>query len=55
MRYFILGAGMTGRELARVLRERGHHVIGSTTTPEKVEALAEHFDEVRVLRGFNLD
>jgi nucleoside-diphosphate-sugar epimerase len=51
MRYFILGAGMTGRELARALRERGHHVIGSTTTPEKVAGLAEHFDEVRVLRG----
>jgi nucleoside-diphosphate-sugar epimerase len=51
MRYFILGAGMTGRELARALRERGHHVIGSTTTPEKVASLAEHFDEVRVLRG----
>jgi nucleoside-diphosphate-sugar epimerase len=51
MRYFILGAGMTGRELARVLREQGHHVVGSTTTPEKVASLAEHFDEVRVLRG----
>jgi nucleoside-diphosphate-sugar epimerase len=55
MRYFILGAGMTGRELARVLRERGHHVVGSTTTPEKVDGLAPHFDEVRVLRGSDRD
>jgi nucleoside-diphosphate-sugar epimerase len=55
MRYFILGAGMTGRELARLLRERGHQVVGSTTTPEKVAGLAEHFDEVRVLRGSDRD
>jgi nucleoside-diphosphate-sugar epimerase len=51
MRYFILGAGLAGRELSRVLREQGHTVIGSTTTPEKVEGLLESFDEVRVLRG----
>jgi nucleoside-diphosphate-sugar epimerase len=51
MRYFILGAGLAGRELARVLRDQGHQVIGTTTTPEKVAGLQESFDEVRVLRG----
>ena len=51
MRYFVLGAGLTGQAVARELRAGGHYVIGSTTTPAKVEALQEHFDEVRVLRG----
>ncbi len=51
MRYFVLGAGLAGRELARVLRAQGHQVIGTTTTPEKVDALRESFDDVRVLRG----
>jgi nucleoside-diphosphate-sugar epimerase len=51
MRYFVLGAGLAGRELARALRAQGHQVIGTTTTPEKVDALRESFDDVRVLRG----
>jgi nucleoside-diphosphate-sugar epimerase len=55
MRYFILGAGLTGRELARLLRAQGHTVIGSTTTEAKVEQLRESFDEVRVLRGSDRD
>ena len=37
MRYFVLGAGLAGREIARVLHEQGHEVIGSTTTPAKVD------------------
>jgi nucleoside-diphosphate-sugar epimerase len=55
MRYFILGAGLAGREIARVLRAQGHQVIGTTTTPEKVAGLQESFDEVRVLRGSDRD
>lgn len=55
MRYFILGAGLAGREIARVLRVQSHEVIGSTTTPEKVEGLRESFDDVRVLRGSDRD
>jgi nucleoside-diphosphate-sugar epimerase len=55
MRYFILGAGLAGRELARELRAQGHQVIGSTTTPEKVDGLLASFDEVRVLRGSDRD
>ena len=55
MRYFVLGAGLAGRELARVLRDQGHQVIGTTTTPEKVDALRASFDDVRVLRGSDRD
>ena len=55
MRYFVLGAGLAGREIARLLREQGHEVIGSTTTPAKVDGLREFFDDVRVLRGSDRD
>lgn len=55
MRYFVLGAGLAGREIARVLHERGHEVIGTTTTPSKVEGLRKFFDDVRVLKGSDTD
>jgi nucleoside-diphosphate-sugar epimerase len=51
MRVLIVGCGLVGKELARQLRADGHHVIGTTTTPAKVEALSEVCDEVAVLRG----
>lgn len=51
MHVFILGMGHVGKALAAELRAVGHRVTGSTTTPEKVESLAEHADEVVVLRG----
>jgi nucleoside-diphosphate-sugar epimerase len=51
VRYFVLGAGLAGKEIARVLRAQGHEVVGSTTTPAKVDGLRECFDDVRVLRG----
>ena len=47
MQIFILGIGHVGKALAARLRADGHRVTGSTTTPEKVEALREHADEVR--------
>jgi len=43
--------GLVGGELAVQLRASGHTVIGTTTTPAKVEALRERADEVLVLRG----
>lgn len=55
MRYFILGAGLAGKAIARVLREQGHEVIGTTTTPAKVADLKAYFDDVRVLRGSDTD
>jgi len=51
MRVLIVGCGLVGKELARQLRQDGHHVIGTTTTPAKVAALEEICDEVAVLTG----
>ncbi|TKB46055.1 NAD-dependent epimerase/dehydratase family protein [Thalassotalea mangrovi] len=51
MNVFILGLGNVGKALADTLRAQGHHVEGSTTTPAKVESLAQHVDKVHVLRG----
>jgi nucleoside-diphosphate-sugar epimerase len=51
MRTLIVGCGLVGKELARQLRAEGHYVIGTTTTPAKVQALQEVCDEVVVLAG----
>ena len=51
MRYLILGAGLVGTGLARQLRAEGHQVVGTTTTPAKVDKLKENFDDVRVVEG----
>lgn len=40
MRISIIGLGWLGIPLAKSLLASGHHVIGSTTTPEKVEKIA---------------
>ena len=51
MRILILGLGNIGRSLAERLRADGHVVVGTTTTPEKVDALKQHVDDVAVLFG----
>lgn len=51
MRVLVLGCGLVGKELARQLRAEGHQVVGTTTTPGKVETLKEFCDDVAVLRG----
>jgi nucleoside-diphosphate-sugar epimerase len=51
MRVLIVGCGLVGKELATRLRAQGHYVVGTTTTPAKVPALAEVCDEVAVLSG----
>lgn len=47
----ILGLGHVGKALAQRLRAGGIRVIGTTTTPEKVEGLRAFADEVHVARG----
>ena len=51
MRVLVVGAGLVGRELAGRLKEQGHEVVATTTTPEKVASLQEVASEVHVLRG----
>ena len=51
MKVTVIGSGLVGAEVGRRLRADGHHVVGTTTTPEKVATLGEAFDEVLVLRG----
>lgn len=51
MKVLVLGCGFVGTDLARRLVAGGHHVVGTTTTPEKVEALSVVCSEVQVLRG----
>lgn len=55
MRILILGLGNIGKTLAERLRSQGHFVIGTTTTPEKVEGLRKIVDEVSVLFGHESD
>lgn len=51
MRVLIIGCGLVGKALAGRLRRAGHTVVGTTTTPAKVEELARLCDQVEVLRG----
>lgn len=51
MKIMILGLGHVGKALAQNLRQLGHTVVGSTTTPAKVTDLEKLVDEVFVLRG----
>jgi nucleoside-diphosphate-sugar epimerase len=51
MRVLIIGCGLVGKQLAKRLRAERHHVIGTTTTPAKVQALSEVCSEVKALRG----
>ena len=55
MNVLILGLGNVGKALAVALREAGHTVAGTTTTPEKVDSLRAIADEVHVLRGSEAD
>ena len=50
-RVLIIGVGLVGRRLAAGLRAEGHHVTGTTTTPDKVADLRDGCDEVLLLRG----
>ena len=52
MRVCVIGSGLVGSELGRLLRAEGDTVVvGTTTTAERVESLRSVFDDVRVVRG----
>lgn len=51
----ILGLGHVGKALAQRLRATGVRVIGTTTTPNKVDGLKAFADEVHVARGTDAD
>ncbi|MFT5223037.1 MAG: nucleoside-diphosphate-sugar epimerase [Glaciecola sp.] len=55
MKILILGVGLVGSALATQLRAAGHTVVGTTTTPGKVDALSAICDEVHVLKGSDRD
>ncbi|WP_262849067.1 NAD-dependent epimerase/dehydratase family protein [Mumia quercus] len=55
MKILVLGAGLVGSMAATTLRERGHHITVTTTTPAKEAGLRERFDDVAVLRGSDRD
>jgi nucleoside-diphosphate-sugar epimerase len=50
VKVLVLGCGLVGTQVARTLRADGHHVTGTTTTPEKREPLLDSCDEVLLLR-----
>ena len=49
MKIAIIGCGWVGKRLAKYLVEKGHHVIATRTSAEKVESLKEVASEVHVL------
>lgn len=51
MKILILGMGHVGKALAGRLRKGGHYVVGTTTTPGKLESLTGHAHRVCVVRG----
>ncbi len=55
MRILCIGSGLVGSRFGALARAAGHTVMGTTTTPEKLETLAGTFDEVALLRGSDRD
>ncbi len=55
MKILLLGMGFIGTKTAELLKQNGHHVIGTTTTPSKVDSLKAICDDVLILRGDEVD
>ena len=49
MKVLILGMGHAGKAIAQRLRASGHQIVGTTTTPGKVDELKTLADAVAVL------
>ena len=54
-RICIVGIGWLGEELGVALKKLGHHVIGTTTSKTKVDALEKEIDKVKVLKMNDYD
>ena len=55
MNILLLGMGFIGTKTAALLKQRGHHIVGTTTTPAKVDSLKTLCDDVLILRGDEAD
>ncbi len=55
MKILIMGTGHVGKAMAQRLRQDGHTVVGTTTTPGKVAELESILDQVFVLKGAEAD
>ncbi len=51
MRVLIVGVGLVGEAVAKMLMADGYEVVGTTTTPEKVERLQTFCTDVALLKG----
>ena len=51
MKRLIIGMGNVGCEIARRWRDQGIEVVGTTTTPSKVDGLLQYANLVEVVRG----
>ena len=49
MRVAIIGCGWVGERLAKYLTAKNHHVIATTTSPEKIVPLQKVATEVHLL------
>ena len=55
MNILLLGMGFIGTKTAELLKRNGYHVVGTTTTPSKVDSLKALCDDVLILRGDEVD
>ena len=55
MKILLLGMGFVGTKTAELLKQNGHHVTGTTTTPSKVDALKATCDDMLLIHGSEAD
>lgn len=55
MKILLLGMGFIGTKTAELLKQNGHYVVGTTTTPAKVNSLKALCDDVLILHGDEVD
>ena len=55
MKTAIIGCGYVGKTVAHLWKSKGFNVLGTTTSPERVDELSHLLDTVAVLRGTEED